>query len=372
MTKKQISKLVAFPSLVIIILTLLDIAVLGKETASEDSVKNFAREEKNSLDAMFVGSSTVWHGIIPTELYTETGLTSRVIGKTPFHTGLIPDLLEYIYRYQTPQVVYIDYTACFNPYVVDDSSFNSFLEDFYKCVPTDEDKQVLLDKYEYLQKFTETKTLDEILFPYHNNFRRVDWWTNLNLTDMNFTKGFYAQNAILQKLTKIDIPESEPIDIRENNDDAFRYINNILDFCDKHTETRFIFARTTRQLCDETEAKTDTFSFEWVKNYIQDYRVNGNSELNIEKNENARNDYIVEDFALLADDIGIDESTDQRDAGHLNVNGARKFTKYLSSYLLKNVTLNINHTEDVNKDFTDSAKKTEEYLESILKSGLIH
>ena len=109
----------------------------------------------------------------------------------------------------------------------------------------------------------------------------------------------------------------------------------------------------------------DTFVFKWVKNYIQNERP--------KEVKNARKDYLVEDFALEANEIGIDEKTDLRDANHLNVKGAIKNTKYLSKYLKKNIDVtNIKHSKKVEDDFEECYKKTENYLQYIQKHNIGH
>lgn len=365
MKVKNIIKCVLFPALLCTTLGLMDHYVFNRPTLTENSVTNYVKEEENSLDGTFLGSSTVWHGIIPTEIWKETGLTSRIIAKSPFHPGLDLDALEFIYRKQEKSLkfVYIDLVSYFT---LNDDNLHDFLVDYYYSFPQgSKERNDLVYKYPALEPYQEEyKGLDEKLFKGHNDYRRNDFWQSFTKEDRNFTKGFYSQNYgyACKKLT---VPNYKPISLRDKNPDGFRYLCDVLSFADRHPETKFIFARTTRQLCDREETEVDTFIFKWVQNYIQNERV--------KEVKGARTDYIVKDFALDADEIGIDENTDLRDAIHLNVKGAIKNTKYLSKFLKENIDVSkIKHSKKVNEDFENCYKKTEKYLKHILKNNIRH
>ena len=362
---KNIIKCILFPTLLFTTLGCLDRFVFERPTITENSVTNYVKEEKNSLDGTFLGSSTVWHGIIPTEIWKETGLTSRIVAKSPFHPGLDLDALEMIFSKQQESLkfVYVDLVSYFT---LNDDNLHDFLVDYYYSFPKgSEEREGLIYKYKILESYREEyRGLDEKLFKGHNDFRRNDFYQSYTNEDKNFTKGFYSQNYGYP-CTKLPIPEGKPISLEEKNPDGFRYLNDVLTFADKHTETKFIFARTARQLCDPKETKVETFIFKWVKDYIQNKRP--------QEIKTARKDYIVEDFALKADEIGISEKTDLRDANHLNVKGAIKNTKYLSRFLKKHIDVsNLKHSKKVDEDFENCYEKTEEYLKYITKHNIRH
>ena len=110
MKVKNIIKCILFPTMFLTTLGLINNYVFKKPTITENSVTNYVREDENTLDGTFLGSSTVWHGIIPTQIWKETGLTSRIIAKSPFHPGLDLDALELIFKKQKDSIrfVYVD------------------------------------------------------------------------------------------------------------------------------------------------------------------------------------------------------------------------------------------------------------------------
>lgn len=365
MKAKNIVKCILFPAMLLTTLGLVDRFVFRRPKINENSVTNYVKEDENTLDGTFLGSSTVWHGIIPTRIWKETGLTSRIIAKTPFHPGLDLDALELIFKKQKDSIrfVYVDLVSYFT---LNDENIHDFLVDYYYSFPEkSQERDELVYKYPELSIYkTKSNDLDENLFEEHNDFRREDFWTSSREEDKNFTKGFYSQN-FGHPCKKLEIPDCQPISLEEKNPDGFKYLTDVLSFADKHPNTKFIFARTARQLCDKDEAELDTFIFKWVKNYIQNERP--------KKMKTARKDYLVEDFALKANEAGINEKSDQRDAIHLNVKGAIKNTKYLAKYLKKNIdTSNIKHSKKVDEDFENCYKKTENYLEYIQKHNIRH
>ncbi|HBF68788.1 MAG TPA: hypothetical protein DDW20_05735 [Firmicutes bacterium] len=365
MKAKNIIKCVLFTSILFTTLGLINNYFFKKETKTDNTVTNYIREDENTLDGTFLGSSTVFHGIIPTQIWKEAGLTSRVIAKGPFHPGLDLDVLELIFKKQRDSIrfVYIDIVGFF---YLNDESIHDFLVDYYYSFPEgSKERDELVYKYPTLREYHKKNyNLDETLFKTHNDFRKNDFWQQFTAEDNDYTKGFYAQNYG-EPCTRFEIPDGEPISLQEKNADGFKYLTEVLSFADKHPETKFIFARTVRQLCDKGEAEVDTFVFEWIKNYIQNERP--------KEITGARKDYLVEDFALIADEIGIDEKTDLRDPIHLNVKGAIKNTKYLSEYLKTNIDVtSITHSKKVKDDFDDCYKKTENYLQYIQENNIKH
>lgn len=355
MNKKNLAKIIIFPLLVATTLVCLDEFFFEKTNQSDDTITNYVREKKNTLDMTFLGSSTTWYGIIPTEFYKETNITARTIAKAPYHPALYPETLEYIYdNQQNTSFMYIDIVGCF---YLEENVVDAFAKDLYISFPKDSKyRKKLVKKYPSLKSYVKVdeKNLDNSLFKYHNNFRRTDYWANISVGDHDFLKGYRLFNCGTPQ-TVVEVKKQEK-DLSVINPDGFKFLNDLLDITDTHKETKFIFARTARQICTETEGNLYTNLFEWTKNYIQNVRV--------KNNPNARTDYIVEDFALDADEIGINEKEDMKDDCHLNVKGARKFTKYLSDFAKKNLDLsNLNHDQETKEKFDEAYKKTEEYID---------
>ena len=71
----------------------------------------YKNEPKNSLDALFVGSSYAFCDIIPAKIYQDSGVTSYVIGAPSMPPRLMEYYLKEAYRTQSPQVVFIELTG---------------------------------------------------------------------------------------------------------------------------------------------------------------------------------------------------------------------------------------------------------------------
>lgn len=83
--------------------------VLRRKTAGEsDMVHSFYEVEKDSLDVLFLGSSHLYYGVQPNELWREYGMTSYVLGSPEQTAATSYFLLKEAFRYQKPKVVALE------------------------------------------------------------------------------------------------------------------------------------------------------------------------------------------------------------------------------------------------------------------------
>ncbi|HIR28929.1 MAG TPA: hypothetical protein IAB84_13270, partial [Candidatus Choladousia intestinigallinarum] len=80
--------------------------ILRRKTAAEtDMVHSFYEIEENSLDVLFLGSSHLYYGVQPGELWGQYGITSYVMGSPEQTAATSYYLLKEAFTRQKPKVV---------------------------------------------------------------------------------------------------------------------------------------------------------------------------------------------------------------------------------------------------------------------------
>ena len=288
--KKMIKRIVSCVLFVAILLGLLQVSSLIFQPKSNDKAagihypraNGIFSEPKDSIDAVFIGDSEVYHSFIPLNIWRDYGITSYDVSSPAQKLVYSMEFLKKTFEKQSPKIVFLETNAIFR---------KSYFEDeiTYKA---------------------------EQIFPV---FRYHDRWKNLQLKDFSATVEYTAnENNKGYFFTKKSKPASDK-DINEymkysdisapilsTNE---KYLNEIADFCQKH------------------KAKLVLISTPSTKNW--NYQRHNAMEA-VSKELGV--DYI--DTNLLRDDIPIDWKKDSKDKGdHLNYKGAVKVTKYIGKYL---------------------------------------
>lgn len=305
--------------LIAAILFLVVVGIIGYRTfhimGYQDNVHTKATFEQfynlpeNSLDAVWIGASSVQEFIIGSEMYDETGMTLY-----PFATGNLPfnsvkSLITETEKTQDPEVylvdirnlAYYELTDEMVRRVTDNMNFsqNRFetinrmtgeLEHFYP-----EQKINLLDHYIPFIK-------------YHSR------WNELEETDFADDKNSYLGywiGCVCQPFDKKAVQSlynAEPVAIPDEN---LSFLNDFLDYCDSFGK-KVVFTCTPNCLDSE---KFGQYNF--VKDIIES------------------RGYEVWDLNYATDQIGLDYNTDFADPMHSNIWGAQKISKYAAKELTK-------------------------------------
>ena len=189
MNRKQIAKLIAFPTLLVISIACLDRFLFAKVNDDLNSYSQFYKEEKDACDIVLVGNSTLREGYIPTEMWHDHHITSRAFTSSPTHPEVIANAIPEIVKEQHPKIMFVDINGL-TFQKKEDAEF--FMKQYYKAVFNEEHKKELEDKYEYLNAI---KNEFEI-FKNHNNFRQQQYWESLVYYDQFKTKGYFPHKVI--------------------------------------------------------------------------------------------------------------------------------------------------------------------------------
>lgn len=261
--------------------------------------------EKVSPDIIFLGSSTVYSGIVPAALYEEYGYASYICAtssQTSWNSYCI--LIEALKHFKPEMVVFdIGFLTTEEGYVEEVSNRKAY--DYMRNGR---------NKYNGLRVAMDgSESLWSYLFPalrYHTRYK------DLELDDFKYAiyKPDVTYNGyVMNKNKSTEIPDPLPIELYE-------------DFRMDSINVEFLAKIIT--LCNENNIKlmlikTPSYQAKWGVSYENDVQSIASA-----------NDVLYVNFDTYSDMMGIDWLNDSPDEGrHLNVYGAEKFTHYLGNII---------------------------------------
>lgn len=258
-------------------------------------------------DVLFLGDCEVYESFTPPTLWRDYGISSYIRGNGQQLIWQSYYLLRDVYRYETPKVV------VFNVYAMrygtpQDDAFNRMTLDGMRW---SSDKLAAVRA-----SMTEDESFASYLFPLLRFHSR---WDELSSEDFRYLFGGSAvsHNGYLMQ-TGIQPPtEEDSIDPTPLFDDSlpevcWDYLDRIASLCREHG-TQLILIK----------APTNSWSYWWYDEWDEQIAAYA-----------AQAGLPYYNLIPLADEIGIDWSTDTYDRGvHLNVSGAEKLTGYFGAIL---------------------------------------
>ena len=278
--------------------------VLRRKTGAEtDMVHSFYNIEENTLDVLFLGSSHLYYGVQPNELWDKYGITSYVLGSPEQTAATSYFLLKEAFHHQKPKVVAMEnyylwnkdlyYSAARLRQAFDGMRFGKVkLEMIQTMLP----ENGLKDQLTYVIPFLK----------YHSRWDALE--------DYDFHTKPYLKGARIDytavNLENPGIPE-HAVEIPEN---SLYYLEKII------------------ALCEENGAEFMMFGIPYgVETDMERYERRQGMTLTLEKLLAEREIpflFYQRDYPEV-----IDFSTDFRDKTHLNTTGAVKLTEHLGAYL---------------------------------------
>lgn len=277
----------------LICLILLSVLVRPKDNtrqsgANDYQAKGIYSQKRDSIDILAVGSSNLWCGYIPMQIYQNEGFTSYNSASLMQHSWHAYYFLKRIYKKQTPKVVLLDADMFFIEGSTPMKEFSDFMKNtFYRIFPV----------IEYHDRWKDL-TKEDLSFDVKHSFDTPMKGLYYVQTKEPYKKhGYMNQKFHNEKITALE----------------HIFIDKIVDLCKEHK---------TKVILVEAPA-----AGAW--NYKRHQAV-----LKYAKEQNL--DFLDANIK----DIGIDWSQDTRDGGdHLNYYGAKKFTAYIETYLKTHVAL---------------------------------
>ena len=307
-------------------------------------VEGFYQEERDSLDAVFIGASDIYTSFMPGRAYEKYGFTSYLLASESITSEGVITAVKEVVRTQHPGLIIIEANAFL--YGDSDNETNEgHVHKFFDNLPFS------INKLNYIQKKVPIEQKWEYFFPlikYHGLWTELPDRVNmmqsnlsLDVRGYNHLKGFRTT----AKIFKSDTPSlnSQLSDAGELDLDP-ELQQNLFDLLDysKEQNLNVIFVRAPHYVTKDT--------YDRVKR--------SNKMASILK-ERGFSYYAFENNTAA---IGIDDSRDFYNEDHMNVYGAIKFTDFLADGLVNSESLEIDPQSDSQKEMWNEVVTTTNQL----------
>lgn len=346
MTRKNILKMVSAVLIFVIVFAILTAVMEPKwnyyGNQTQTRVQAFYRQEKNSHDVIYLGSSFSYCGISPLKIWEDQGITGYVFSNPDQKAWMSAYYLEEALKYQTPKVVMYECGA--------------ILEE------QDTDEGHNRKNIDYLRwSLTKLKAISDIcshtgesekeyLFPLLRFHTR---WSDLDQTDFHLAwdSSYYLMGTALKMTTR---PASSK-KISEYADWAsFPAQKNTPDSVGPRADEAI---QKIKQMCDEKG-----ITFQLVRMPSMQWSPKAHEIVNTYAQTH---DIPFLDLNLYQDEVGIDWKTDTHDKGnHLNIRGCEKASAFLGKYLNETYEFDTQQSRENEKFWNDSAEKFQSLLDS--------
>lgn len=304
-----IKKIILFGVVFSFIFSQVSLIFFPKWTSDASRMKTFYKQPPNSIDVIFIGTSTFLRAFPPLFLWDEYGFTSYNRA-----TAVQPPVVTYYYlletiKYQQPEVVVLDPRWLLFRFDMDEHE--AWLR--YSIDPM----ELSIEKVKLINnvvKFSEKQTLISYIFPlfrYHSRWNELKKWDfgEKSHIKYDYQRGFgpLTTTCDCEWQKNYMAPSQTPAEL---NPDAKYYFQKII------------------ELCGEEKIKIVLVTLPKLRNW--DY----SKYLAVQK-FSEENDVRYLDYNLpeIFESINLDPTTDFYDPTHLNINGAIKVSYHLGDYL---------------------------------------
>jgi len=317
---KKVSKILAF---IIIFVCLFSFFQGIFHQRWNQGYENYVKYEKTEdVDIVLIGTSELWVGVIPMELYGEAGITAFNLGHSYQSSPTFYREVEYAVKVHHPKYVVLDFHSLFSNktpqnyeeiyrsilYAIPDQEVRlELLSDIWKL----DAKEALTFTFPLLRfhdmwstqeaNFSEEYLYDEIEPDY-----MMGWYTYNDITYEDGQSG--EKRVITREMWEVD-PDATDIQI---SDFDREYYDKIVDLC-KEKGIQLIAIYPPKY----SEAGVKSAQWETAKQYLEENDI---WYLNYNTYESAMR-------------LGLDWNDDFIDVSHLNYKGAMKWSKILAKDL---------------------------------------
>ncbi|HJB17471.1 MAG TPA: hypothetical protein IAA05_15775 [Candidatus Blautia excrementipullorum] len=308
-----------------------------------DQNRTFYKTEKNTVDVLIAGSSTLLVGLSPLELWEDYGIVAHTRASTVQAPQVTWLNIKEAYRYQKPKVVVMGITSLFLDY--DYNANEPYLRrglDF-KRLSADKLKAV----YEVVKRSDSQHILDYIfpIFRYHDRWKELQWTDIYNL---QYRRDFMRGQYPVYRARKIDARDrvNKTVPPEKENTDSWLFYQDAIEYC--------------RSQGSEVI----------VVNMPDDRWTYGRYQTAKKLTEGCGAAYIDFNLEEPLREMEIDWESDFYDPHHLNPVGAQKTTKYLGDYLVKHYDIprgqcRESTAELLNKDLREYKIKLKEFEDKL-------
>ena len=308
-------------------------------TPNEVRVKNFYKEEKDSLDMVVIGSSSVYTSFSSPLAWKEYGFTSYVLATSGAPMGIMKSMLIETMKTQKPKLIVVD----MNGVMYNDNleTKEGSLRLWIDNMPYSQNK---IDTINYLVPKDQRDSYINPVLKYHNNWEKLGYCIKMSILE---TRYFFDRN-------NLSVSGMSGTAKKANR-------KNIIDITNYH-ETQPLFNESGKHLYDlldylkENEIKNVVFVN--TPRYYEKRMLAQRRALTQASKVISQYGYKVYDLDYDLEKIGLDVHEDFYDHNHVNIYGQQKVTRYLASLFDKEYHLSGDHHSDKTKEKWNIEYKT--------------
>ena len=286
-----------------------------------NTILDFYKRDKNSIDVIYAGDSGVYAGISPLEIYERTGITGYAYSTPGQRVWSSYYLIKETMKTQNPKLVFVETGEFFEkPKNQDELSIRNAID----SLKMSQNKLDMIMDKSYPMTYYERLTAIFPVMRYHSRWDSLKEYDIRKFRDKaEYTYDGYLLDA---RITKIDSSE--------NKKEKQAIISN----GSKISKASSEYFKKINELCKKNNCTLILVSMPTPRNWNQERHDE------IQKLADTENvDFIDMNYD---DKITINWDDDTQDGGdHLNIYGAEKVGTYLSNYITSKFDM-VNHKED--------------------------
>ncbi len=295
--------------------------VLNRQASSNElRVRNFYREQADSLDVVLVGSSLFYNGYSAPLAWKEGGYTSYVLATSGVPMGVIKSMVKEVRRTQDPKVILID----LNSVIYDEQmeTREGMIRYWIDNMPDSENKEEVIRE---LIPEEEQITYRIPLLKYHDNWKQL--LPCLKLSMLELRAQWSGENLVTMGMqTSTKHPKQ-------------RKLKSVHGYT-KQKELHSLSGRRFQELLDYLkEENVDHAVFVAMPKFYDDKHLQDRELLNRAMDMARKAGFRVYDFDVQTETIGLDPYHDYFDYDHLNLFGQQKMTRFLIKRLKQDFDL---------------------------------
>lgn len=273
----------------------------------------YCREQKDSIDVMFFGSSLAFCDIIPARIYENSGITSYVMAAPESTVPIMYYYVKEALKTQKPEVIFAEISGMYF------DEYTNYTDVSVGYMPYSENRLAAT----FFAAEPEART--GLLFPlykYHNR------WQETRPSKYFFGRDDEIKDPWAGYTLLATAAPQENVQLREVNMENVNF--------EKNSE----YIKKLEELCEKEGIKLEFFIVPSCWNY---------SDENVEKLRGLSEYAEFYDFNDSFEEMGFDLQNDFYDLLHLNIFGAVKFSDYLSEYISQKYNFDLErvHDEDI-------------------------
>ena len=303
---------------------------------------DYYNEEKNTIDVVSIGASGTYRFFNPMTAWDKAGITSHTYAVASMQASAYMTAIRDIERTQSPKLYLIDARrfSTFDTVTEIDASVQRYMNSL----------DITLNRFAGLKYFCDLNDIpisDSLptyldLVQYHDNYYALwsKWhWShvfNRGRSVKNCFKGFLASNHVRRDKQFAGISTDEETELPPN---ILKVYTEFLDYCKKRS-LPVVLVVTPSDFSRDSWVQYNTMA-----RIAEEYGI---PYLNLNTKE-------------IYEDMGLDFERDFYNPHHMNINGAEKYTAYMTDYILAHYDIPDHRGEKGYESWDEELERYDQY-----------